>query len=104
MVKGITTADLGQPVYELALKQHENYIQVLEQCGLKVTILEPDEGFPDSVFIEDTCLVIPRCAVITNPGADPRKKETVSVFKAVQELGIPVEHIQNPGTKPGFFI
>ena len=78
MVKGITTADLGQPVYELALKQHENYIQVLEQCGLKVTILEPDEGFPDSVFIEDTCLVIPRCAVITNPGADPRKKETVS--------------------------
>ncbi|MCP4669690.1 MAG: N(G),N(G)-dimethylarginine dimethylaminohydrolase [Desulfobacula sp.] len=98
MVKGITTANLGQPDYKLALKQHKNYIQALELCGLKVTVLDPDETFPDSTFIEDTCLVTPRCAIITNPGADSRKKEIISVCKAVKELGMKVEHIQDPGT------
>ncbi len=98
MVKGIFTANLGQPDYQLALKQHENYIQALEQCGLKVVILDCDENLPDSTFIEDTCLVTPSCAIITNPGADSRKDETISVCKAVKKLGVPVEHIQNPGT------
>ncbi|MDA3916105.1 MAG: arginine deiminase family protein [Deltaproteobacteria bacterium] len=98
MVKGITTANLGHPDYELALKQHKNYIQVLEQCGLKVIVLKPDENFPDSTFIEDTCLVTPRCAIITNPGAASRENETISVGRTVKELGVQVEYIQNPGT------
>lgn len=98
MVKGITTANLGQPDYKLALKQHKNYIQALEQCGLKVIVLDPDENLPDSTFIEDACLITPNCAIITNPGADSRKKETISVGKAVQKLGMPLEEIQTPGT------
>ena len=98
MVKGITTANLGYPDYKLALKQHENYIQVLEQCGLRVIVLKPDENFPDSTFIEDTCLITPRCAIITNPGAASRENETISIGRTVKELDIQVEYIQNPGT------
>jgi len=98
MVKGITTANLGYPDYDLALKQHKNYIKALESCGLKVTVLDPDENFPDSTFIEDTCLVTPGCAIITNPGADSRKDEIISVHKAVKKLDMPVEHIQGTGT------
>ncbi len=98
MVKGITTANLGQPDYKLALKQHAKYIQALEQCGLKVMVLDLDENFPDSTFIEDTCLITPCCAIITNPGADSRKDEIISICKAVKKLDMPVEHIKSPGT------
>lgn len=94
IVNGISTAGLGRPDYNLAQLQHKEYIKALEQCGLKVIILDPDEEFPDSVFIEDTCLITPRCAIITNPGAASRKNETISVSKAVQALDLPVERIQ----------
>ncbi|WP_022668187.1 dimethylarginine dimethylaminohydrolase family protein [Desulfospira joergensenii] len=98
MVKGITTAGLGRPDYNLALDQHDNYIEALEACGLSVTILEADEEFPDSTFIEDTCLVTPACAVITRPGAETRRGEISAVAEAVKNIGVPVESIQDPST------
>lgn len=98
MIHGITTAGLGKPDYDLALKQHGAYVRALEQCGLEVTILDADEAFPDSTFIEDACLMTPRCAVITRPGADARRDETIAVAAAVKKFGLPVEQIQGPGT------
>lgn len=98
MINGISTANLGQPDYRLALKQHEGYIHALKQCGLKVIVLDPDENFPDSVFIEDACLMTPGCAIITNPGATSRRDETLHISEAVIELGLPVEKIQSTGT------
>ncbi|WP_457553457.1 dimethylarginine dimethylaminohydrolase family protein [Desulfobacula sp.] len=98
MVNGISTASLGKPDYNLALKQHKNYIQALKECGLNVIVLDPDENFPDSTFIEDACLITPRCAIITNPGAASRRDETIQVSEAINKTGLPVERIQNPGT------
>jgi dimethylargininase len=98
MVHGISAANLGKPDYTLALKQHKDYIHALKQCGLKVTALDPDENFPDSTFIEDACLMTPRCAVITNPGAASRRDETIRIAEALKGLGLPVERIQSPGT------
>ena len=98
MVKGITTARLGRPDYHKAIEQHDQYIQALEACGLHVTILEADEKFPDSTFIEDTCLITPACAVVTRPGADTRKGETAAVKQALNNTRIQVESIREPGT------
>ena len=39
MVDGITTAQMGSPNFQLALQQHELYIDALKQCGLEVTVL-----------------------------------------------------------------
>ena len=50
MIYGITTANLGQPDYDLAMKQHAAYIDALQQCGVQVTILEAEEAFPDSLL------------------------------------------------------
>ncbi|NOX34265.1 MAG: N(G),N(G)-dimethylarginine dimethylaminohydrolase [Deltaproteobacteria bacterium] len=97
MVNGISSSNLGKPDYELALKQHENYIKALKECGLNVTMLDPDENFPDSTFIEDVCLITPGCAIITNPGADSRRDEIISISRIVNELGLPVERIKSPG-------
>jgi dimethylargininase len=101
MVHGITTADLGQPDYKLALIQHEQYIEALKDCGLEVVALPPDETYPDSTFVEDTALLIPECAIITNPGAVSRKGEVVSIENALGEFYNKIEHVRPPGTVDG---
>ena len=58
-VQGLTTVDLGTPVYETALAQHERYCEALQQCGLVLTRLPPDPRFPDSTFVEDTAILTP---------------------------------------------
>lgn len=51
-----------------AILQHKQYINILRnQLGLKVDVL-PSNGFPDSVFIEDTSVVVGHQVLITNPG------------------------------------
>lgn len=98
MIHGITTANLGQPIYELALKQHEAYVKTLEKCGLKVEILEADEDYPDSCFVEDVALLTKSCAIVTNPGAKSRKGEIKLIPEVLRKYYENIEYIKDPGT------
>ncbi|MCU0288562.1 MAG: arginine deiminase family protein [Acidobacteria bacterium] len=101
LVEGITSANLGKPDYELAIQQHDRYIEALKCQGIQVKILEAEEQFPDAVFVEDTAVLTEQCAVITNPGALTRQGEEVSIRKALQEFYTVIETIQPPGTLEG---
>jgi dimethylargininase len=101
MVKGITAANLGIPDYERALRQHKKYAESLAQCGLQVKMLEGDNRYPDSVFIEDVALCTPACAIITCPGAASRKGETAGMRKVLSEYFEDIEEITFPGTLEG---
>ena len=98
MVDGISTAGLGAPDYQNALIQHADYIEALKECGLQVTVLPADESFPDSTFVEDVALLTPRCAILTNPGAPSRTKETRSMLPHLGDFYQDVEIIEAPGT------
>ncbi|MTI69271.1 MAG: N(G),N(G)-dimethylarginine dimethylaminohydrolase [Firmicutes bacterium] len=101
MVKGITTANLGKPDYKKALKQHAEYVKALKQCGVNVTLLEEDERYPDSCFVEDTALLTDKCAIITNLGAKSRKGEQIEIQKVLKNFYENIEVIQPPGTIEG---
>ena len=98
LVNGLTTSNLGKPDYDLALKQHGDYMETLRKCGLELIVLEADENYPDSVFVEDTALLTPYCAVITNPGAQSRKGEIKEISGVINDLFEKVESITEPGT------
>jgi len=98
MIDGITEANLGVPNYELALLQHQAYVKVLENCGLKVEILEADNQFPDSTFIEDVSLCTPHCAIVTNPGASSRKGEITRMRAVLENYYDNIEQIKGLGT------
>jgi dimethylargininase len=98
MVSGISSAGLGLPDYQKALVQHADYIEALKECGLQVTVLPPDEDFPDSTFVEDAALLTPHCAIITRPGALTRRFEPRSISGVVHEFYTEVESIEAPGT------
>lgn len=98
LVKGLTTANLGIPNYGKALEQHQAYIHALEECGLQVHVLAAEEAYPDSVFVEDTALLTPHCAILTNPGAPSRRGETQKLKPVLEKFFDVVEVIQAPGT------
>ena len=98
MTSGLTTAELGLPNYELALAQHAEYVKALRECGLEVQVLNADEQFPDSTFIEDVALLTKDCAIITNPGAPSRKGETAEIKEVLKEYFTNIEEIREPGT------
>jgi len=101
MVKGITTANLGLPDYDNALRQHDAYIHALENSGLTVTILEALDEYPDSVFVEDTAIVNPHFAIVTNPGSEARNGESKEMEKTLKEFFKIIETISFPGTVDG---
>lgn len=98
MTQGISEAGLGLPDHILALKQHDAYIEALMKCDLKVTVLPAEEEYPDSVFIEDTALLTPECAIITHPGAPSRRGEITTTRQAVEQFYQQVECITSPAT------
>ncbi|RMA78630.1 dimethylargininase [Metamycoplasma subdolum] len=105
MVDGITSApELGKPIYKLALEQHKDYIKKLEATGVKVTIAEKNEKFPDSCFVEDTAVIHPgEFAILTNPGAASRNGEKHEMLPILQKF-FDSKHlykIEAPGTVDG---
>lgn len=103
MIDGITSADLGKPVYSLALQQHAAYIRALQACGVDVHVMDADPAFPDSCFVEDVAVLAERVAVITNPGAETRKGEEGKVEDVLRRFYAEeqIEHIHAPGTLEG---
>src|SRR5947207_11947442 len=99
--EGLTTVDLGKPDFDLALKQHEAYCRALQDRGLELTRLPPDEHFPDSTFVEDTAVVTEGGAVITRPGAASRLGEVESVAEVLGESYPQLHFIRAPGTLDG---
>lgn len=64
-----------------AREQHAQYESALKYLGVAVLSLPEEPTLADSVFVEDTALVLDECAIITRPGADSRKPETESITK-----------------------
>jgi dimethylargininase len=98
--QGITTAKLGAPSYDLAVKQHAAYVEVLLSLGLDVIVLEAEPEYPDAYFCEDAAVVTPDVAVITNPGADARKGEVDTIEPVLVRYRETVR-IRPPGTLDG---
>ncbi|HVQ39521.1 MAG TPA: hypothetical protein VMS31_18425 [Pyrinomonadaceae bacterium] len=106
--EGLTTAGLGKPDFGRAIEQHSAYCSALEQCGLVVTRLGPDSGYPDSTFVEDTAILTEdfqqnskRCAVITRPGALSRQGEVTNIRTALADFYPQLFSIEAPGTLDG---
>lgn len=100
VVNGLTTSDLGVPNYEKAKEQHNEYIEVLKTCDVEVKVLESDERYPDSCFVEDPAVVTEDFAIITNPGAESRNGEKFIMEEALKDCFDDFEHIVD-GTLEG---
>jgi dimethylargininase len=97
---GLTTSDLGPPDFERMLAQHREYVRILGSLGIEIIMLDADEHYPDACFVEDTAVVTPDVAVVTRPGAVPRRGEEAAVEPRLAALRS-VARIEAPGTVDG---
>lgn len=84
----------------LACAQHEAYERTLAGLGCAVHRIPADPELPDSVFVEDACVVVEELAVITRPGAVTRRPETLAVTDALRHHRS-LACIEPPGTLDG---
>lgn len=84
----------------LAARQHGEYERLLQSLGCRVRRLQDLPDCPDSVFVEDTAVVLDEIAIVTRPGAESRRDETASVVDALREHRA-LQCIEAPGTLDG---
>jgi dimethylargininase len=88
LAEGLVTHVDRTPVdVELARDQWEQYVRTLVSCGWATVEVEPAPDCPDSVFVEDAVVMFGDTAVVTRPGAAPRRPETPAALRCVTELG-----------------
>lgn len=91
----------GAPIdVALAQKQHAEYCQALAAAGVQVTVLPPDERYPDSCFVQDPALVIANRGIIARPGALSRQGEEEALAEVLAHR-FPLTRIISPGTLEG---
>jgi dimethylargininase len=97
----VLTHRVREPIDLTAARaQHRQYVNCLESLGCQVHALPAEPDLPDSVFVEDTAIVLDEIAIITRPGAESRRAETPSVAQALR----PHRHlcfIEAPATLDG---
>lgn len=97
IIEGLRETDTGQPSYDNFMRDHSDYVEALINAGADVTVLEALEEFPDSVFIEDAVLCLPKGAVIMRPGAPSRLGEAEAIKDVISTLYTNVSQIKGPG-------
>lgn len=83
-----------------ACSQHREYEECLVSLGCELLSLPADPDLPDSVFVEDTAIVLDEAAVITRPGAAVRRAETDTIARELMRFR-PLGRIQSPATLDG---
>src|ERR1043165_6957371 len=84
-----------------AAAQHGGYCEALRACGAQVVTLPAVDELPDSVFVEDTAIVLDELAVLTRPGVESRRAEVEIIEPEVARLRRKVVRIEEPATLEG---
>ena len=88
----------GEPInMEKAVKEHNNYCKMLEECGARIITLNNNISLPDSVFVEDPIVVFDELAVLTSMGVESRRKESSALemffrqYRDVKKISLPAK-------------
>lgn len=85
---------------DLASQQHQQYQSTLSSLGCEIVTVPTEPGLPDSVFVEDTAIVLDELAVLCLPGAASRRAEIAGVGQVLQRYRV-LKSIELPGTLDG---
>jgi len=97
IIEGLRAVDVGNPDLSIFQHHHADYVAALRSTGADVLVLEADEDFPDSVFVEDAALCLPEGVVIMRPGAPTRLGEAQAIKPVFNKFYDEVLEIKGSG-------
>jgi dimethylargininase len=83
-----------------AEEQHRAYQELLEKCGARIITLPAEPALPDSMFVEDTAIVLDELAIILPLGTETRRAEAASIAQALAKFR-KLACVDLPGTVEG---
>jgi dimethylargininase len=83
-----------------AIQEQLDYERRLVELGVQVVSLPNRSSLPDSVFIEDTAVILDEIAIIAAMGAPSRRQEIFDTAEALSNYR-PLKFINQPGTLEG---
>jgi dimethylargininase len=83
-----------------ARAQHAAYRAALAAAGADVVLLPALEDLPDSVFVEDTAIVLDAVAIMSTMGAVSRRRETAAMASVLRRYRT-VQTLVEPATLDG---
>jgi dimethylargininase len=103
LINGLSLSSDHEPVnLQLAREQHQTYINYLkDEANIKLIYIDPNDFYPDCVFVEDCVISLDNKILITNPGAESRRGEIEIVSKLFyskelnNKLNLDIYEIQN---------
>ena len=101
VASGIRAGNGPDPDAALFLEQHEAYLFALAEAGVETICLPPLEDYPDSVFVEDPALCLPKGAIILRPGAASRAGEADEILPILKDQFPIVHELSGPGHVDG---
>ena len=84
VIGGLRDGDGADPDYDILLGEHQTYVDALRAAGVAVELLPAEEGYPDSIFVEDAALVFGTGAILLKPGAKSRAGEATLIAPVLQ--------------------
>jgi dimethylargininase len=86
---------------DLADTQWDAYVSALEANGWTTREVGFADAMADSVFVEDTLVLLGETAIVTRAGTESRRAETEGAEETARDLGLRIERIMSPGTLEG---
>ena len=97
----LTFMDRNTIHFDVALKQHADYATVIRDVGVQVEMLEVTQAAPDSVFVEDTAIILDELAIVTSMGSASRRVEIEAMSEVVAGFRETVKRISSPANIEG---
>ena len=95
-----TFVERGPIEHERAVRQHDEYCQMLRKFGAEVQTLSVNLDLPDCVFVEDTAIVLDEVAVLASMGAESRRAEPAGIEMALRKYR-EIHRVELPATIEG---
>ena len=101
VTRGLRSKDAGDPDFLQLERDHYEYVSALRAAGANVVQLDPLDNLPDAIFVEDTALCLPDCAILMHPGAESRRPEVAPIADDIRNIFSTVFEISGPGSIEG---
>lgn len=97
----LTHLDRSEVDTALADTQWDGYVAALEANGWTTREVGFADSMADSVFVEDTLVLLGDTAIVARAGTESRRDETEAAEETARDLGLRIERIMSPGTLEG---
>ena len=86
----VADAQWREPDRNSLVREHNEFVQLLEKLGCKVYIASAVDGLVDAVYMHDPMIMTPHGAILLQMGKRVRQPEPAQIRKDLERIGVPI--------------